>query len=89
MFTLVTNMNITIRDINPRFWRELKVEAVREGMTIGEAVNIAIEKWLMEYKSKEHKKTKSFWDLKPFKFEGKDAGQLSTKVDEILYGWKK
>jgi hypothetical protein len=82
-------MNITIRDINPRFWRELKVKAVREGMTIGEAVNVAIEKWLSEYKEKESKKTKSFWDLKPFKFEGKDAGQLSTKVDEIVYGWKK
>jgi len=82
-------MNITIRDVNPRFWRELKVEAVKEGMTIGEAINIAIEKWLIEYKIKENKKTKSFWDLKPFKFGGKESGQLSAKVDEVLYGWKK
>ncbi|MBI3027058.1 hypothetical protein HYY70_03005 [Candidatus Woesearchaeota archaeon] len=83
-------MNITIRDVNPRYWRELKVEAVKEGLTIGEAINIALEKWLHEYKNKEIKKrAKSFWDLKPFRYGGKDAGGLSTKIDEVLYGWKK
>ena len=83
-------MNITIRDVNPRFWRELKVEAVKEGLTIGKALNLALERWLHEYKNKRSKiKTKSFWDLKPFKYEGEDAGKLSVKVDEVLYGWKK
>ena len=90
MFTLVTIMNITIRDINPRFWKELRIEAVKEGMTAGQAVNLAIDKWLREYKnSGTAKKTASFWDLKPFKLEGKDSGILSTKVDEVIYGWKK
>ena len=83
-------MNITIRDVNPRFWRELKVEAVKEGLTIGKALNLALERWLHDYKNKRTKKvTKSFWDLKPFKYEGEDAGKLSIKVDEVLYGWKK
>ena len=83
-------MNITIRDVNPRFWRELKVEAVKEGLTIGKALNLALERWLHEYKNKRSKiRTKSFWDLKPFKYEGEDAGKLSVKVDEVLYGWKK
>ena len=83
-------MNITIREVNPRFWRELKIEAVKEGLTIGEAVNLALERWLKEYTNKEkRKKARSFWDLKTFKFEGKDAGHLSAKVDEVVYGWKK
>ncbi len=83
-------MNITIRNVNPRFWRELKIEAVREGLTIGKALNLAIERWLNEYKNKRgKKKIKSFWDLEPFRYEGKDATKLSTKVDELLYGWKK
>jgi len=82
-------MNITIREVNPRFWKELKVEAVKGGITIGEALNLAIENWLNNYKKREKKKTKSFWDLMPFKFEGKDAGHLSEKVDEVVYGWAK
>ena len=83
-------MNITIRDVNPRFWRELKVEAVKEGLTVGKALNMALERWLHEYKNKRSKiRTKSFWGLKPFKYEGEDAGKLSIKVDEVLYGWQK
>ena len=79
-------MNITIRDVNPRFWKELKVEAVKEGLTIGQAINLALERWLHEYKNKVNSKnTKSFWDLKPVKFEGENAEQLSMEVDEVLY----
>ena len=66
------------------------MEAVKEGLTTGEAINIALEKWLHEYKNKTIKKrAKSFWDLKPFRYEGEDAGKLSMKIDEVLYGWKK
>ena len=80
-------MNITIRDVNPRYWKELKVEAVKEGLTIGQAINLALDRWLNEYKNKTNNKNiKSFWDLKPFNFGGKDAGKLSVKVDEALYG---
>ena len=83
-------MNITIREINSRLWREVKSESVKEGLTMGQTVNIALEKFLKEHKSKKQdKKTKSFWDLKPYKFEGKDSGKLSVKVDEVVYGWKK
>lgn len=80
-------MNITIRGVNPGFWRGLKVEAVRGGMTIGQAVNIALERWLHEHKSgRNGKKSKSFWSLKPVTMKGKDAAHLSAKVDEVLYG---
>ena len=83
-------MNITIREINSRLWREAKSESVKEGLTMGQTVNIALEKFLKEHKSKKQdKKTKSFWDVSPYTFGGKDSGNLSIKVDEVVYGWKK
>ena len=87
MFTYMTKL-ITARDVSPNLWRELKVEAVKEGLTMGEAINLALEKWLHEHKNKK-KISKSFLDLEPLEFKGEDAKYLSTKVDEILYGWKK
>lgn len=81
-------MNITIREINPMLWKELKIEAVKDGLNVGEAVNLALEKWLHEHKNP-IKISKSFFDLEPLEFDGEDAKYLSTKVDEILYGWKK
>ena len=82
-------MNITIRDVNSNLWRELKIETVKEGMTIGQAINLALENWIREHRKRINgDKVKSFWDLNPVKYEGKDAGHLSMKVDEALYGWK-
>ena len=73
--------------MNRNLWRELKVEAVKEGLTVGEATNLALEKWLHENRNNGRKRNhKSFWDLEPIAFEGKDAKELSRKVDEILYG---
>ncbi len=79
-------MNITIRDVNTETWRRVKTEAVREGMTVGEAANLAFEKWLEETVKKKSKKGKSFWDLKPLSPKAKDAGTWSQNVDKTLYG---
>jgi len=90
MFTLVTIMNITIREVNSRLWRELKSESAKEGLTMGEALNLALETFLEEKKSKKHNKNaKSFLDLKPYAFKGEGQGSLSSDVDSVLYGWKK
>lgn len=79
-------MNITIRDVNPHFWREVKIKAVKEGVTRGQAINLALNHWLQE---KTQKKQKSFLELEPFDYKGEDAKELSMKVDEVLYGWKR
>lgn len=78
---------ITVRSVNRDLWRELKVAAVKEGMTLGETINLALQKWLQERKEANiGSKRKSFWNLKPIKFEGADKKKLSTLVDDTLYG---
>jgi hypothetical protein len=80
-------MNITIRGINPKYWKEIRVKAVSEGIPTGEAVNLALKRWLET--KKEKKKQKSFLELEPFDYKTEDATKLSSQVDEVLYGWKK
>ncbi|HLD04144.1 MAG TPA: hypothetical protein VJG90_00335 [Candidatus Nanoarchaeia archaeon] len=79
-------MNITIREVNPRFWKELKIQAVTEGVTLGQAVNLALERWLSEKAQPKKKKTKSFWNIKPIDMPGTEHDSL--RVDEVLYGGK-
>ena len=79
--------SITVRGVNSSLWRELKIEAVKENLVVGEAVNLALENWLREHRAKGKKgKQKSFWDIKPIAFSGADARELSRRVDEVLYG---
>jgi len=81
-------MNITIRGINSQCWKALRIEAVKQDITIGEAINLALHQWLQK-RGEKQKKQKSFFELEPFDYNGKDARELSTKVDEVLYGWTK
>ena len=78
-----------IRDLDEETFRKLRSVAVEENMKVGDAMNIAMKKWLAE---KEDRKTKP--DAK-FLLEicgiikpGKKV-RWSEEVDEILYGWKK
>lgn len=86
---MVIKLNITIRGINSQFWRDFKAEAIREGLHLGEALNLALKNFLEELRMKKEKKQKDFFDLEPISDKGKDAGRVSVRVDEILYGWKK
>jgi hypothetical protein len=38
--------------IKPALWKEAKIEAIREGMTVSELVEGAIENWINERKRK-------------------------------------
>jgi len=46
MVTCVTKMNVTIRGIRKEICNELKAEAVRRGLNIGEAVSEALQLWV-------------------------------------------
>ena len=76
-------MNITIRNIDDELYHEFKAEAIRTGLTIGAAVNIAIQGWL----NQKHKKAPKYSFLE---YEAVDFGEgtenLSENYEQYLYG---
>ena len=80
-------MGISVRGVNVQVFREFKAEAVRDGLSVGEAVTHALRQWL-ESRRKRHAVKKSLLDLKPVDF-GPGSEKLSRQVDEVVYGWKK
>jgi hypothetical protein len=83
---MVEAMNVSVRDVNPQVFREFKSEAVKEDLKVGVALTQALQNWL-EARAKKKKKH-SFLDLKPFDW-GPGNENVSERVDEILYGWKR
>lgn len=73
-------MDTTIRNIDPFVYKKLKTKAAQEGISIGEAVTMAVSEWLGLSK----KKIRSIIDIKPEHF-GKQYRNLSEEIDEVLY----
>jgi hypothetical protein len=72
---------ITVRDVDEHVFREFKAEAVKQGMTLGTALTLAMEKFRSTLSGKRTKLT----SLKPSAW-GKGTEHVSEEVDEILYG---
>ncbi len=77
-------MNITIRGVDTKVFREFKAEAVKEGAKLGNAFTKAMKFWL-DKKGKEKHGKKSLLELKPFDW-GTGTEKSSVKIDETLYG---
>ena len=76
-------MDTTIRNLDERAYRDLKAWAVREGMTIGQAVNEAIRAYLAGPSAR--RGTRSLEELKPVPYpEGNE--RLSEEIDAVVYG---
>lgn len=73
-------MDTTIRNIDPFIYKKLKTKAAQEGISIGEAVTMAVSEWL----GISNKKKRSIIDIKPEHF-GKQYRNLSEDIDEVLY----
>ncbi len=73
-------MDTTIRNIDPFIYKKLKTKAAQEGISIGEAVTMAVSEWLGVSK----KKKRSIIDIKPEHF-GKQYRNLSEEIDEVSY----
>ena len=73
-------MDTTIRNIDPFIYKKLKTKAALEGISIGEAVTMAVSEWLGVSK----KKKRSIIDIKSEHF-GKQYRNLSEEIDEVLY----
>lgn len=75
--------NVTLRNFDDKLYKELKAEAVRDELTIVEALAQAVSVWLTIHRHK--KKKKSVFDFGPMDF-GRGSEKSSVEVDEILYG---
>ena len=74
------HVDTTIRNIDPSIYKKLKIKALVEGITIGEAINRAVKTWL----NIEPKKHKSILEIRP-EHIGNQYRHLSEEIDEILY----
>lgn len=74
-------MQLSVRNVNKEIFKEFKTQAIREGLAIGKAVNIALETWT----EKEKGRKKSFEELKPVDW-GKGTEKSSKEIDKALYG---
>ena len=74
--------DISIRGVNEDIFKEFKAKAVEDGMTVGQALNLAMENWAWKSGKK-----RSILDFKPTNW-GKGTERTSEEIDEILYGGK-
>ena len=81
------NVNVSFRAVDERKFREFKAVVVREGMKSSEALTKAFDLFL-EWVNSRPKKRTSLLSLKPVHW-GADTAKDSSRVDEILYGWKR
>jgi hypothetical protein len=77
-------MNITIRGVDEKVFRDFKEETARKGFNLGNAVTNAMRTWLGNERA-EKKGKKCFLDLEPFDW-GEGTERSSVEIDKILYG---
>ncbi|MDY6769708.1 MAG: hypothetical protein SVU88_01920 [Candidatus Nanohaloarchaea archaeon] len=69
----------TIRGVDEELFNRFKSKAAEEGVTVGEAVNMAMLEWLSE------EAEVSIMELEPVSW-GEETANLSENVDAALYG---
>jgi plasmid stability protein len=79
-------MDSTIRNLDPKAYRALKARAALLGITVGEAVNAAINTYLARPESRP--RNGSLRDLVPEAYPGGND-KLSEEIDAIAYGVKR
>jgi hypothetical protein len=73
----------SVRNLNPRLYKRLRAFALQENISVGTALNIAIES-LLNQKSKQKKDPRKLLQITPFDW-GKGTENTSTEVDTIIY----
>jgi len=72
-------MQLSIKNVDERIFREFKAKTVHEGIRVGDAITRAMELWV----ERKEKKLR-FLDLKPTDW-GEGTEHTSEEIDEILY----
>ena len=80
-------VSVSIRDVDPKVFREFKAKTVTQGTKTGTAVTQALKEWTQKNEKKGSPK-KSFFSVKPWDW-GKGNENLSNEIDAYLYGGKK
>lgn len=75
-------VQITVREVDKNVFQEFKLEAMRQGLTVGTALTLAMEKFRSELEKKQKLR---LW--KPVSW-GDGTEHVSEKMDDILYGEK-
>jgi len=83
---MVAKMNVSVRDVDPKVFREFKAKTIVEGAKTGTALTQAMREWI-EKKGKKGKTKKSFFEMEPWDW-GKGNEKASTEIDKTLYGGK-
>jgi len=78
---------IAFRGVDEEILRKFKAKTIEERMKMGEALTLAMKKWVEEEKRKKPN-PKYLLKVKPFDW-GKGTEKTSMEIDEILYGKKK
>ena len=74
-------VQITIREVDPKVFREFKADAVRNGFKLGTAITLAMH----QFRSKLNRRGGKLTDLHPTHW-GKGTEHLSEEIDSVLYG---
>lgn len=76
---------IAVRDVDREEFRKFKAISIRERLKLGEALTIAMRRFIEERVGRKNKGVKPLLMLKPFDF-GEGSERLSKEVEKILYG---
>ncbi len=73
-------IQITVKDIDEKTFRELKSYAIQNKVTVGRALTLAMHTFITHT----HKPKRKLSSIKPFA-GGPDTTHLSEQIDEVLY----
>lgn len=79
---------VAVRDLDEETFRKFRALAVEERMKLGDALTLAMKRWIEEEKTKDKPDIKSLMKLKPIR-TGKKKVRWSEEIDKILYGLEK
>ena len=74
-------MQLSVKNVDERIFREFKAEAVREGLPVGKSLTLAMKFWIQQ--SRKTSKVR-FLDFEPTAW-GKGTERTSIEIDKILY----
>ena len=76
---------VAIRDLDEETFRKFRAVAIEEKLKTGEALTLAMKKWIEEEKMKNKPNIKNLLKIKPIRM-GKKKVRWSEEIDEFLYG---